>query len=119
MKTLLALTLCLFCLSSEAALAPRAMHNTKRMACAHQIEIFDANGETQHIAYYEDGSVITILSGPDAGFQWFEENGHITAVADKVKWHSHSFTHRYNGAKVHTYTKHGKLHGQKIIYDKN
>ncbi len=119
MKTLLALTLCLFCLSAEASLAPRASHNTRRLACAHQIELFDTGSETQHIAYYEGGKVITILSGIDAGFQWMEENDIITAVADKVKWHSHSFTHTYKGAKVHTYSKHNKLHGQKITYDRN
>lgn len=116
MKILLALFLCLS-FSLSAGLAPRKLHNEQKHAYAHKIEIVDVESETQHIAHYAEGRVVTIISGPSYGLQWIEDaKGDVTAYADKVMWHSHSFTHKYPGAKIHSYNLHNSAHGQTITY---
>jgi hypothetical protein len=106
--------------SLSAGLAPRKMHNEHKSAYAHKVEIQDVEAETRHIAHYAEGTVITVLSGPAHGLQWIvDSDGEVTAYADNVKWHDHSFTHHYPGAKVHSYTTSKGQHGQTITYYKH
>jgi hypothetical protein len=104
----------------SAGLAPRKIHNEQKHAYAHKIEIKDVDTQSHHIAYYAQGRVVTVLSGPAHGLQWIEnEAGEVTAYADKLYWHGHSFTAKYAGAKIHSYTTHSGKHGQTITYYKH
>jgi len=106
--------------SLSAGLAPRKMHNEQKHAYAHKIEIKDVDTQTHHIAYYAQGRVVTVMSGPAYGLQWIEnEAGEVTAYADKNYWHDHSFTHKYAGAKIHSFTTKSGSHGQSITYYKH
>lgn len=106
--------------SLSAGLAPRKIHNEHKHSYAHKVEIVDIETQTHHIAYYSNGRVLTIISGPACGLQWVEdEEGKVSGYADKVSWHGNSFTHKYQGAKINSYVKKDGSHGQKITYYKD
>jgi len=102
-----------------AGLAPMAALNEKKVAFAHNVCVCEKDDTMLHIASYPNGKILTVLSGPDVGYQWIEENEVFKDHSFDVEWHNHSFTHKYTGGKVVSYTKdHGKLRGQKIVYYK-